>query len=233
MQGKKLFATVAAALSITFATFGTAQADDTDNVVRLGYAHVKFNLNAGDLQGPPGTTPPGLRIGAESVDIPAISYERRFSPNWAVQLQAGIPPTITTFGTGAAAPVGTVAKARIWFPTVMALYTFTDVPIVKPYIGVGVNYTFFTNERPSDAYTAALQGTSSSMHLKDSWGLYMRLGLEYPIDQHWSINVEYSTFRLKTKATIITKTPSFGDIGRTIDIKDSPRIFGLTAGYKF
>ena len=233
MQVKNLLATIGTAIPIAFSLCGTAQADSLENAIRLGYAHVSFNIKSGDLTGPPGTTPPGLAIGVKDLEVFAMSYERRLSSSWAVQFQAGIPPTLTAVGAGTGQSVGTVATARIWFPTVMARYTFTDLAVIRPYVAVGATYTFFTDEKPSSAYTAAFQGTSSSIRLKDSWGPYARVGLEYPIDKNWGVNVEYSTFRIKTTATVITQTPGIGAIPRSVDIKDSPRIFGVTVGYKF
>jgi outer membrane protein len=233
MQGKDIIATIGAALPIAFFACSTAQADDLENDIKIGYANVKFNTRSGDLVGPLGTTPPGLRIAVRDLDVFAISYERRLSREWSLQIQAGIPPTLNAVGAGAAQNVGTVATARIWFPTVMALYTFADVAVIRPYVGIGATYTFFTDQKSSSAYTTALQGSSSSIRLRDSWGPYARLGFEYPIDQHWHINVEYSTFLLKTTATVVTQTLGVGPISRQVDIKDSPRIFGLTVGYKF
>lgn len=233
MHIKRLTQVSAATLAGALALPTAAHADDPDNIFRIGYAHVGFKLRSSDLTGPPGTTPAGLRIDAKDLDVLALSYERRLSPNWAVQFQGGIPPTLTAVGAGGAEQVGTVAKARIWFPTLMALYTFTSVPTIRPYVGVGVTYTFFTDEKVSPGYTTALQGSNSSMKLKDSWSPYLRLGVGYPIDKNWIINVEYSTFRIKSTATVVTQTPGFGSISRRVDIKDTPRIFGVSVGYKF
>lgn len=233
MYTKRLNPVSAATLAIAASLPTAALADEPDNIIRIGYAHVGFNLKSSDLTGPPGTTPPGLRINVKDLDVQALSYERRLSPNWGVQFQAGIPPTLTTVGAGAAEQVGTVAKARIWFPTLMARYTFTNVPTIRPYVGVGVTYTFFTDEEVSEGYTGALQGSSSSMKLKDSWSPYVRLGVEYPIDKNWIINVEYSTFQIRSTATVVTQTPGLGPISRSVDIKDRPQIFGLTLGYRF
>ncbi|WP_395406859.1 OmpW family protein [Pseudoduganella sp. UC29_106] len=115
----------------------------------------------------------------------------------------------------------------------MVRYTFADFGAIKPYVGIGMTYTFFTEQQSSPAFTAALQGTNSSIRLKSDWGLYARLGFEYPIDQRWCVNMEYSRFRLKTSAAVVTQTPGFGPITRHVAIKDSPQIFGLTLGYKF
>lgn len=233
MHINRLISANAAALAIVASLPTVAHADGPDNIFRLGYASVGFKLRSTDLAGPPGTTPPGLRIDVKDLEVLALSYERRFSPNWSAQFQAGIPPTLTAVGAGTAEPVGTVAKARIWFPAVMALYTFTNVPAVQPYIGVGVTYTFFTDEQASAGYTAALRGSSSSMTLKGSWSPYVRLGVGVPIDKNWIVNLEYSSFRIRSSATVATQTPGFGAISRVVDIKDEPRVLGLAIGYRF
>jgi outer membrane protein len=234
MQMKNLITIVLAAAPMAWALCGTAHADDLENnAVRVGYAKVRFDVRSGDLTGPPGTTPPGLTIGARDLDIFAISYERRLSTNLVAQLQAGIPPTLTAIGAGAAAPIGSVARARIWFPTAMLQYSFPDYAGFRPHLGLGVTYTFFTAQEVTPGYTAALQGSSSAIDLKSSWGAYARLGIEYPIDKRWNICMEYSGFRLKTSATVVTQTPGVGAIARGIELSDTPKIFGLTLGYTF
>ena len=229
MQAKKLAVAMA-----TLALYVPAQADDGgNNAIRIGYAKVRFDLQSGDLTGPPGTTPPGLKLATEDLHFYAISYERRFSDNWAAQFQGGIPPTLTAVGAGIAAPVGTVAKARIWFPTAMLRYSPGEFSGFRPYVAAGVTYTFFTDQESSPAYTAALQGTSSTIDIKPAWGAYARAGIEYALDRQWCLNLEYSAFRLKTSASVTTETPGFGSITRNVTLKDSPRIFGITIGYKF
>lgn len=233
MQAKKIITTIAAALPIAWTLGGAAHADDLENTVRVGYAKIRFNLQSGDLTGPPGTTPPGLRIDAKDQGLLAISYERRLSTNWVAQFQGGIPPTLTAVGAGAAAPVGTVARARIWFPTALVQYSFAGFNGFRPYLGMGVVYTFFTNQEVSGTYTSLFQGSASAIELKSSWSPYGRLGFSYAIDKQWGVNMEAGLFRLKTSATVVTQTPGFGAIPRGVALKDKPQIFGLTLGYKF
>lgn len=230
MQAKKFMTAAAAALTLC----AVAHADEPENnVVRVGYAKVRFNLQSGDLTGPPGTTPPGLRIDAKNLDVFALSYERRLADNWSAQIQAGIPPALSTVGAGTAASAGVVAKARIWFPTAMVRYTIPGFSTIRPYVAGGVTYTFFTEQEVAAGLTAALQGTASTLKMDSAWGAYGRVGLEYPIDQRWCLNLELSTFRLRTSATVATQTPGFGVISRHIDLKDAPRILGVTIGYRF
>lgn len=233
MQKNLLKSFSVAALFATSSFMLTAHAEDLKNTIRIGYAHIGFNVKSGELAGPPGTTPPGATINVENTSTLAFSYERSLSDNWGVQFQAGIPPALTTNGAGTAAALGTASKAKVWFPTVLAQYTFTSVPVVQPYIGLGVVYLHYTDEEVTTAYTNAVQGSSSSMKLKDSWSPYIRVGLEYPLNKNWSINAEYSTFELNTTATIVTETPGVGPISRTVDLKDTPQVLGLTLGYRF
>jgi outer membrane protein len=196
MQAKKLAVAIA-----TLAICALAHAGEVEkNAIRIGYAKVRFDLQSGDLTGPPGTTPPGLKLASNGLHVYAISYERRLSENWAAQFQGGIPPTLTAVGAGLAAPVGAVARARIWFPTAMLRFSPGAFSGFRPYVAGGVTYTFFTEQESSPAYTAALQGASSTIDIKPAWGAYARAGFEYALDRKWCLNVEYSSFRLKTSA---------------------------------
>lgn len=234
MQESKRYIAIAAMVTGALIQCGYACAEEGENnTVRVGYAKVRFNVQSSDLMGPPGTTPPGLKIDVKDLDIFALSYERRLSDVWAVQFQGGIPPRLTAVGAGGAAPVGTVATTRIWFPTLLVRYSLPSIGAITPYIGIGMTYTFFTQQSVSAGYTAALQGNSSTVDLKSDWGPYARLGFEYPINKNWCLNLEYSGFRLATTATVATQTPGAGLIARHVDIKDTPQIFGLTLGYKF
>lgn len=212
---------------------GVAKADELKNVIRIGYANIKAQGSSTDLAGPPGTTPPGIGMDVRDLQAMALSYERRFSPNWALQFQGGLPPTVTAEGVGVGSAVGETANARIWFPSVLAIYTYTNAPVVRPYIGVGMTYTFFTEEKVTPGYTAAFHGSSSSAKLSSAWGPTLRLGVEYPLDNRWSFRLEYTTFRLRSTATVVTQTPGVGDISRSTDIKGYPRILGASLGYSF
>jgi len=61
----------------------------------------------------------------------------------------------------------------------------------------------------------------------------LRLGVEYPLGERWSLRAEYTTFRLRTTATVATQTPGVGAVSRSTDIKGYPRILGGSLGYSF
>lgn len=234
MSKIKTTCTFAAGLALAFGNIGAhAQSEGAANTLKIGYADITFNPNSGDLAGPPGSTPPGVQTDLRNTRTLALIYERQISGPWSVVLQAGTPPVIKFDGAGTGAPLGSVGTARAWFPAVLATYTFTDLPGIRPYLGAGVNYTFFTDRKVSAAYTSAFGGTSSSSKLKDSWGPVVKLGAEFPIAKNWVLDVAYSRYWIKTTATLTTTTPGVGDIARKIDVKVDPGVFSLMVGYRF
>lgn len=233
MQRSQTLTTLATFLSIAFACAGL-QAEELANTVKVGYARGGFNTRSGDLSGP--FTPPGIKIDLEDMNMLALSYERRVSDEWSFMFQGGTPPRLHLNAAGTAGGLGAVASAKIWFPTVLATYSFTHVPSFRPYVGAGVNYSHFTDEQASSAYTSTVGGTSTSVKMKSSWGPVVRLGVEYPITKNWVVDFSYLRYWIKTTATLTTATPTPGgnvNVVRTIDATVNPDVFGMVVGYRF
>ena len=77
-------------------------------------------------------------------------------------------------------------------PTLMLQYHFTDFGAFKPYVGAGVNYTFFFNQS-GDAV--------DTLNVKDSWGWALQAGFDYMIDQHWGLNFDVKKIFLEPDFT--------------------------------
>ena len=129
--------------------------------------------------------------------------------------------------------MGQVGTVRAWFPAVVAQYTIDGPLGTRPYVGAGLNYTTYTGEQVSPAYTGAFGGTSSTSKLKSSWGSVLKIGMGIPLSRNWILDAAYCRYGISTTATITTATPGFGDIVRTIDVKSDPDVVALTLGYRF
>jgi outer membrane protein len=210
-----------------------AQAQSLDNTVKLGYAAIRFNGQSSDLAGPPGSTPPGAQVDPVNTKTLALAYERRLNQAWSIVAQAGTPPITTLTGRGSAAPLGDILTARAWFPALLGQYSFNHLPGVKPYIGIGANYTAFTDGRVSASYTTTFGGSGSTTSLKSGWGTVVKLGAEIPLAERWVIDLSYSRYSIRTTATIKTITPGLGNIERKIDVKADPEVFSVLVGYRF
>lgn len=206
--------------------------DAPRNIVRIGYADIQFNTDAGDMTGMPGTTPANVQATVRDSGTLALIYERRLSGPWSLVVQTGAPPVIDFDGAGSAAPLGKVGSARAWFPAVLLAYNF-NVLGVEPYVALGVNYTWFSEEKMTAAYNTAFGGTSSTSKLDDSWGAVAKVGVEIPLTANWSAGFSYARYWINTTATIKTQTPGLGSVKRKIDVEADPDVYSLTVGYRF
>ncbi|BBH46545.1 OmpW/AlkL family protein [Pseudomonas sp. KU43P] len=202
------------------------------NIVRIGYADIQFNTDSGDMTGMPGTTPEHVQATVRDTGTLALIYERRLGGPWSLVLQTGAPPVIDFDGAGTAQPLGKVGSARAWFPAVLIAYNF-ELFGVQPYVALGVNYTWFSEEKMTAAYNTAFGGTSSTSRLDDSFGAVAKVGVEIPLADNWSAGFSYSRYWIDTTATIKTQTPGLGEVKRKIDVEADPDVYSFTVGYRF
>ena len=104
-------------------------------------------------------------------------------------------------------------------PTVTLQYHFLPQNPVRPYVGLGLNYTFFFDE----GTTGALTGTKLS--LKDSWGLAAQAGVDIDVTPDWFLNLDVHYIDIDTKAKV--NGASLG----TVEI--DPWVFGINLGTRF
>ena len=122
----------------------------------------------------------------------------------------------------------TVAMVRQMAPTLFVNYAFgSSNDTWRPFVGVGVNYTKF-DKRTSTAAGNGLNGGPTRLDLDDSWGLAAQVGLEYKINERWSIHSSVKTARVKTHLIATT-----AGAARELDIKFRPVVLTVAAAYRF
>jgi outer membrane protein len=137
------------------------------------------------------------------------------APNWGVELLASLPFTHDITLNGA----GVVAETDLLPPTLSAQYYFNPNGRVRPYVGAGLNYTVFSDERT----WGPLQGTK--LELDPSFGPAAQLGVEIDVIPGWIVNVDARWFDIDTDASL-----GGADLG-TVEI--DPAAFGLSIGHRF
>lgn len=148
--------------------------------------------------------------------VPELDISYFFTKNIAVELILGVTPhNVKGSGTLAGARIG---SAWLLPPTLMLQYHFTDLGAFKPYVGVGVNYTVFFNEKAKGGFT--------NFDLKDSFGLALQAGFDYMIDKHWGINFDVKKIFLEPKVKV-----NNGLI--TGKVKIDPWLIGAGVTYRF
>lgn len=107
-------------------------------------------------------------------------------------------------------------------PTLTVQYHFAPTnPVVRPYIGAGVNYTRFSAVKLAVPDVAQLELETNS------WGPAFQIGADFPITDRLSLNVDFkkidirSDVKIKGTDTVVTR------------VKIDPILFGVGLAYRF
>ena len=207
-------------------------ADVPNDELRLGLYSVFYHATADDLQGP--FVPAGVNIKADNVETLYVGYIRRLSSKFELELALGWPPLTKTEGKGPATlgsvPYnGQVISSARWFaPTLLFNYKFFDDDArIRPYIGVGVNYTNFYDRVSTTAGNAA-SGGPTKLYLPSSVGPAATVGVSYKVDDHWGLHASYGWARVNTHLTADTD-----GVIRSTHIRFGPQSLIVSAGYSF
>lgn len=154
--------------------------------------------------------------------LPELDISYFFTPNIAAELILTYPQKQTLTAktdSGKSVDLGTFKHLP---PTLTAQYHFTGLPVVKPYIGLGVNYTNISDVQWSD--TAKSLGLGLNVK-RNSYGLAAQLGADVAIDKSWSVNIDVKKVQIKTDVTSNGK--------KVGTFKVDPTLVGVGVGYKF
>lgn len=224
------------ALTAISAAFGAvpAAADDTgyDNTLRIGSESVFYHTKASDLAGP--YVPAGVNFNADNLETLYLGYIRRVTSAFSVELALGYPPLSKVEGRGPAT-VGSVpyngqviSSARWLSPTVLFEYNFLpESSNVRPYVGLGVNYTQFY-DRESTAEGNAASGGPTRVSLSASVGPAATAGVVYKFTPRWHVNASYSISQVDTNI----ETDTAG-VERTARLHFGPQVLIISGGYSF
>lgn len=220
-------------------TIGQTTFAEDMNVFRIGATHISPNSSASDATGPFLITPDsGVSLKVEDQSTVFFSLARKLDDQFEVELAGGLPPThsvaanlnqkILPAYVVSAFQGQVIAKIRQLAPTLFVNYNFGEpTSALRPFIGLGVNYTKF-DKRTSTATGNALNGGPTDIELKDSVGLAAQIGADYKISDKWSIHGGLSTAQVKTKLTATTS-----GFSRVMDIDFHPVVLTISAGYSF
>ena len=123
-------------------------------------------------------------VTAQNKAIPEVDVSYFLTKNIATELVLTYPQTVNINVGGAAS--GTVKALP---PTLLLQYHFTELGQIKPYVGVGVNYTSFTS--------ANILNGGASVNAS-STGFAAQIGFDYMLDKNWGLNADLKYIQIKT-----------------------------------
>jgi outer membrane protein len=170
----------------------------------------------------------------ENLETLYVGLVRHLPANFAIELAWAIRRSRKIKGSGPAT-LGSVpydgqviSSARWISPTLLFEYNFLpDTAPLRPYIGVGVNYTTFY-DRDSTAAGNAASGGPTRISLTSSVGPAVTGGVTYRISDRWHLHASYGWSQVKTHFT--GDTDGFE---RTSHISFSPQALIVSGGFSF
>ena len=202
-------------LTLATAPLGSAAAKEKgDLMVRLrGIAMIPMDDGVSDVIG-----------GDAKLDndyVPELDFTYFMSDNWALELIAASTKhsaKVTDNTLGRTVELGTV---RLLPPTLTLQYHFMPKKKFSPYLGAGINYTFFFDiDKGSDPAV-------NDVDYDNNVGAALQVGFDWQLDDHWSVNFDFKKLWLETDITVNGGT--INAYGADV----SPIVIGFGIGYRF
>jgi outer membrane protein len=171
-------------------------------------AHANLSVNVGAINVNPDNSSsaineaPSLGLKGGSDTQLGVTIDYAFNEKWVVELIAATPFSHDVNGAGGLAG-NKIANIKQLPPSLVAQYHFLDSHYaLRPFIGVGINYTLFFDEQPTQALKATLGTDDVEVKLDDSFGFVAQLGANYKIDEKWGLHAMVSFIDIDTDATV-------------------------------
>lgn len=161
--------------------------------------------------------------GTASVDTqiaPELDLSYFFTENIAVEAIAAVARHRAR-ANGTAAGNVNLGEVSLLPPTVTLQWHFMPRNMLSPYLGVGVNYTYFFGVNPGPL--------AQDISYSRSFGAALQAGLNINFAKNWHFNLDVKKVFLDTDITVQLAAPPVLTTSLDID----PWIWGVGIGYRF
>lgn len=218
---RTLFATcLVGALALGGAASAQTAGDDTPVGKQAGTFMIRVRAIGVIPEDSSSSTSIGGHVSASSQAAPEVDFSYFFTDNIAAELiAASTRHDLRATGTA----VGNVDVGSTWIlpPTLTVQYHFMPREQFSPYIGVGINASFFYATSPA-------RPTVTSLSLDNAVGGAVQVGFDYNISGHWFVNVDAKQIFVNTTAHLNTV---LGPV--TAKTWLDPLVVGAGVGYRF
>ena len=142
---------------------------------------------------------------------PTITGEYFLQDNLGIEVLAALPFQHDISVAG----VGKVGSTKHLPPTVSLQYHFGQGK-VKPFVGLGVNYTRFFSTKAEGAIAGA------NLDLSDSWGLAGHLGVDFKLGEKGAIRLDYRKIDIDTQVKL-----NGANLGTKNTVNIDPSVYGI------
>jgi len=195
----------ACAAALLALTAGQALAAQGDVLIRVRALHIAPDASTNN-------TLSALKVGVNPSTVPELDLTYMVTDHIGTELILG---TTRHRVTSAA---GSLGKVSLLPPTLTLQYHFNPSGQFRPYVGAGVNYTRFYNNK--------IAAGGERVHIdRNSFGPALQLGMDIGLDDDWFMNVDVKKLWIRTDASLAGTT-----LGT---LKIDPWLVGVGVGRRF
>lgn len=182
--------------------------------IGVGVHNVAPKSNNGTLV----NTPLGnLKMDVSNNARPSVTGEYFLKDNLGLEVLAALPFEHDIDVVG----VGKVGSTKHLPPTVSLQYHF-GTGKVRPFVGVGLNYTKFFSIH-TDGVLAG-----SKLDLSDSWGLAGHVGVDFQVSEKAAIRIDYRKIDIDTDVKL-----NGANLGAPNTVNIDPSVYGVAYVFSF
>lgn len=212
------YLTAAALAAVVAAT--PAQAEQGDWLLRGRAIMVAPNDSSSGIK----PSFPNEEVSVSTSFAPEVDISYFVTDNIALELIAATTKHDIN-GKGALKPIGELADTWVLPPTLTVQYHFAPKAKVRPYVGVGLNYTLFYSEDASSDLNAAIGDTD--VDLDSSFGYALQAGVDFDLNEKIFLNFDVKYIDMDTDAKLTT-----GALENRVKVSIDPIVVGVGVGIK-
>lgn len=169
---------------------------------------------------------PGEHVSVSNSVMPEVDLTYMASDNIGFELIAATTRHHVSGKTGTTGAIGRLLSSWVLPPTLTAQYHFNPKGVIRPYVGAGLNYTVFWNEKSSKALRTAVGPTA--VHLSDSFGWAVQAGIDVDISPKVFANLDVKYIDMDTTARLRTTAAGTQRVRVHVD----PLVIGVGLGFR-
>lgn len=169
---------------------------------------------------------PGEKVSVNGSFMPEVDATYMATDHVGFELIASTTKHHANGRTGTTGSIGRLASTWVLPPTLTAQYHFAPSAKVRPYVGAGINYTIFWNEKASAGLENAVGSTR--VHMKDSFGWAAQAGVDVDLTRKIFLNLDVKYIDIDTTARLRTTAIGTQQVRLHLD----PLVFGVGLGVR-
>ena len=151
--------------------------------------------------------------------VPELDVSYFFTPHLATELILGTTRHSVTATNTALGSVD-LGNVSLLPPTLTLQYHFMPEQLISPYVGAGINYTYF--------YDINHGPVATSISYSNSFGPALQLGADIRLNKNWFFNVDAKKIWIKSNVNV----KALGE-NLSTTVKINPMVYGVGVGYRF